>query len=130
MKPILLFLFASLGLLRAAEKPPVVSAPKPNVLFIAIDDLNDWLGCYETLTGTETPNIDRFAKHGLWREATRVLLIFAGPGIAENQRRNQPVGLIDMYPTLLDLCCLPEKPSALAFNASFTGVSLPDLYSA
>ncbi len=53
----------------------------------------------------------RFAKHGLWREATRVPLIFAGPGIAENQRRDQPVGLIDMYPTLLDLCGLPEKQS-------------------
>ena len=53
----------------------------------------------------------RFAKHGLWREATRIPLIFAGPGISENQRRNQPVGLIDMYPTLLDLCGLQEKPS-------------------
>ncbi len=53
----------------------------------------------------------RFSKHGLWREATRVPLIFAGPGISKGQRRNQPVGLIDLYPTLLDLCGLPEKPS-------------------
>ena len=36
----------------------------PNVLFIAIDDLNDWLGCMNGHPNAKTPNIDRLAKRG------------------------------------------------------------------
>jgi len=36
----------------------------PNVLFIAIDDLNDWIGCMGGKTGIHTPNIDRLAGQG------------------------------------------------------------------
>ena len=35
----------------------------------------------------------------------------AGPGLPENQNSSKPVGLIDMYPTLLDLCNLPVNTS-------------------
>jgi choline-sulfatase len=43
---------------------------KPNVLFIAIDDLNDWVGCLGTHPQAQTPNIDRLAAHGtLFRNA-------------------------------------------------------------
>lgn len=38
---------------------------KPNVLFIAIDDLNDWVGCLKGHPQTKTPNIDRLASKGL-----------------------------------------------------------------
>ena len=31
---------------------------KPNVLFIAVDDLNTWLGCLTNYSNTKTPNID------------------------------------------------------------------------
>lgn len=51
----------------------------------------------------------RWAKRTLWEESTRVPLIFAGEGIAENQTCSRPVGLIDVYPTLLDLCDLPPR---------------------
>lgn len=34
---------------------------KPNVLFIAVDDLNDWIGCMHGHPNTKTPNIDRLA---------------------------------------------------------------------
>ena len=36
----------------------------PNVLFIAIDDLNDWIGCLKGHPQTLTPNIDRLAATG------------------------------------------------------------------
>ncbi len=36
----------------------------PNVLFIAIDDLNDWVGCMDGHPQARTPNIDRLAKQG------------------------------------------------------------------
>ncbi|MFP6906905.1 MAG: choline-sulfatase, partial [Verrucomicrobiota bacterium] len=32
---------------------------KPNVLLIAVDDLNDWVGCLGGHPQTKTPNIDR-----------------------------------------------------------------------
>jgi arylsulfatase A-like enzyme len=38
---------------------------KPNVIFIAIDDLNDWVGCFGGHPQVKTPNIDKFAKSGL-----------------------------------------------------------------
>ena len=35
-----------------------------NILFIAIDDLNDWVGCLEGHPQAKTPNIDRLAARG------------------------------------------------------------------
>lgn len=39
--------------------------PRPNVLFIAVDDLNHWVGHLDGHPGTRTPNIDRLASHGV-----------------------------------------------------------------
>tara|TARA_Y100001934_G_scaffold279901_1_gene385042 strand:+ start:10649 stop:12400 length:1752 start_codon:yes stop_codon:yes gene_type:complete len=41
------------------------AAHKPNVLFIAIDDLNDWIGCMGGHPQSITPNMDRLAKSGV-----------------------------------------------------------------
>lgn len=51
-------LLVSLNTLSASEIPSTVS--KPNVLFIAVDDLRTSLGCYGDSLAT-TPNIDRLA---------------------------------------------------------------------
>lgn len=37
---------------------------KPNVLFIAIDDLNDWVGCFGGNPQVKTPNLDRLNAQG------------------------------------------------------------------
>ena len=38
----------------------------PNVLFLAVDDMKDWVGCLGGYEGTvHTPNIDRLAKKGI-----------------------------------------------------------------
>ena len=37
---------------------------KPNVLFIAIDDLRDWVGYLGRNPQTSTPNIDKLASEG------------------------------------------------------------------
>ena len=67
MKPIFLILCA----LSILGSPPLGGAePKPNVLFIALDDLNDWIGCLGGHPQTKTPNLDRFAASGvLFRNA-------------------------------------------------------------
>lgn len=38
---------------------------RPNVLFIAVDDLNDWVGALNAYPGVKTPNLDRLAKRGV-----------------------------------------------------------------
>lgn len=38
---------------------------QPNVLFIAMDDLNDWIGCLGGHPRTITPNLDRLARSGV-----------------------------------------------------------------
>ena len=38
---------------------------KPNVLLIAVDDLNDWVGSLNGHPDTSTPNIDRLAARGM-----------------------------------------------------------------
>jgi arylsulfatase A-like enzyme len=44
---------------------PVNAAEHPNVLFIAVDDLNDWIGCLNGHPQALTPNIDRLAARGV-----------------------------------------------------------------
>jgi len=53
----------SLFLLLTAANIAAQTASKPNILFIAIDDLKPELGCYGN-TLIKTPNIDRLAKMG------------------------------------------------------------------
>ena len=48
-------------------------------------------------------------KNTLWDRSTRVPLIFAGPGVTAGQRCGRPAELLDIYPTLVDLCGLPPR---------------------
>ncbi|MDB4614235.1 sulfatase [bacterium] len=55
-------------------------------------------------------------KHALWNVSTRTPLIFVGPEgsaasgrVAHDQLCLRPVSLIDVYPTLIDLCGLPKR---------------------
>lgn len=54
---------------------------------------------------------NRFAKQALWRQACRVPLVIAAPGIPPG-RCSAAVGLIDVYPTILELCGLPAESKA------------------
>ena len=49
-------------------------------------------------------------KTSLWDRSTRVPMIFAGPGVAPGGRCSRPAELLDIYPTLAELCGLPAKP--------------------
>lgn len=48
-------------------------------------------------------------KNTLWTESTRVPLAFAGPGVSGRGASSQPAELLDIYPTLIDLCDLPAR---------------------
>lgn len=70
---------------------------------------NDTLVCLVSDNGYHLGEKERFAKMSLWGRSTRVPLMFAGPGI-EAQVIADPVGLIDIYPTVLDMLGLPANP--------------------
>jgi arylsulfatase A-like enzyme len=59
---------------------------------------------------------EHWRKHALWDVSTRTPLIIAGPsriegiaGLARGQVCDRPVSLLDVYPTLLELCCLSPR---------------------
>lgn len=60
-------------------------------------------------------------KFALWEEATHNQLMFVAPGVTKpGGRCDAPVSLLDIYPTLVDLCGLPK-------NDTLEGVSLVSL---
>jgi len=59
-------------------------------------------------------------KFALWEEATRVPLVCVPPGGRTGARCGRPVSLLDLYPTLCELCGVPGRPE-------LEGVSLAPL---
>jgi len=53
------------GVRVGAVRGAATASAKPNILFIAVDDLNHWVGHLERNPQTKTPNIDRLAKMGV-----------------------------------------------------------------
>ena len=50
---------------------------------------------------------DYLFKNALWEESTRVPFIVRAPGVTPaGAMAEHPIGLIDLYPTLVDLCAL------------------------
>jgi arylsulfatase A-like enzyme len=94
-------LLAPLAVVNAAGN----RATKPNVLFIAVDDLNHWVGYLGRNPQTITPHIDRLAKRGVWfthsycaapvcnpsRAALLSGLRPGSTGVYDNQEDFQPV---------------------------------------
>lgn len=57
-----------------------------------------------------------WGKGRLWEQSTHVPLIISGTGLAAEQRCSKPASLMDIYPTLVELCRLP--PAAKLEGAS------------
>lgn len=58
---VLLHIFSALALLSHVAG----ATPRPNVLFIAVDDLNDYVSILDGHPQAKTPNLDRLAKLGM-----------------------------------------------------------------
>lgn len=50
-----------------------------------------------------------FQKHSLWERSTHVPLLFAGAGVNAG-KSDRVVSLLDIYPTLVEMCGLPKNP--------------------
>jgi arylsulfatase A-like enzyme len=59
---------------------------------------------------------DHIFKNTLWEEATRVPLVIAAPGFDGGKVCDHPVSLIDLYPTMTDLCGLPQNTDNDGFS--------------
>lgn len=73
---------------------------------------------------------DYLYKNALWQESTRVPLILRAPGVSpKGQTCDHPVSLVDLYPTLLDLCGLPANTMKNEKGRPLDGFSLKPLIS-
>ena len=71
---------------------------------------------------------DYLYKNSLWQESTRIPFIVRAPGIGSKGRECKlPVSLVDLYPTLIDLCGLPENTRKNEKGRSLDGFSLKPL---
>lgn len=59
------FILLTLVTLQSCQQKNTQTENKPNVLFIAIDDLNDWTNQLEGHSQAITPNLDQLAKDGI-----------------------------------------------------------------
>ena len=93
------------SLLRAAEQAGAQAKKRPNVLFIAVDDLNDWTGFLGGQPGAKTPNLDRLAARG---GSAGGLLMGAAANLAPEKFRaiHASVPFVDALTTILN----PELP--------------------
>ena len=67
---------------------------------------------------------DCIQKWHLWNDSTKVPLIIKTPNMKTEGVCSHPVSLIDIYPTLTDLCSLPENPNKGKSDLPLAGNSL------
>ena len=75
------------GIINESTRPVATTAAanartRPNVLFISVDDMNDWVGCLGS-DRVPTPNVDALADRGL---------LFTERACSQPQMRSQPRG--------------------------------------
>lgn len=96
-----------------------ISSKTPNVLFIAVDDLNNWLGCMDGHPNTKTPNLDELASNGVLFTRAYCQAPLCGPSRASLMSGLRPsttgiYGMIDddkirsENPLTKDIIFLPE----------------------
>ncbi|WP_298551282.1 sulfatase [uncultured Algibacter sp.] len=73
---------------------------KPNVLFIAVDDLNNWISPIDNFSNVKTPNFDRLAKMGVTFTNAHVQAPLCGPSRASLMTGLRPstTGIYGMTP--------------------------------
>ena len=95
------------------------SQHRPNVLFISLDDMNDWIGCYGGHPDAKTPNIDRLAKRGVLFTNAHCVSPICGPSRASvlSGMRPETTGVYHNRGTYIDHVpvCLSRRREADAF---------------
>ena len=107
--------------------PAAAPARAPNVLFISVDDLNDWVGCLGGHPDAHTPNIDRLAQRGVLftraycaapscNPSRTSVLTGVSPPVSGVYRNDQPLRL-----AMPDVVTLPQLFSRNGYHAMGAG---------
>jgi len=121
LKLTLIFVFAAVLLI-----PNSVMAEKPNVLFIAIDDLRPELGCYGSPIAV-TPNMDKLASQGLLFNRAYCQQAICRPSRASlmTGARPESTGLFHNYVSLRELqpniLTLPQHLISQGYETAYSG---------
>lgn len=86
--------------IKSKDKIADATQKQPNVLFIAVDDLNNWLGCLNGYANTKTPNIDKLAARGVLFSNAHCQAPLCGPSRASIMTGLRPstTGIYGMIP--------------------------------
>ncbi|MBE0652352.1 MAG: sulfatase [Bacteroidales bacterium] len=63
-------------------------------------------------------------KNSVWEESCRVPFIVTGPGVKPGAVCSQPVSLVDLYPTFMDLCNITGEPNRGTNHKMLDGFSI------
>ncbi|MEO6243985.1 MAG: sulfatase [Opitutaceae bacterium] len=133
MKRLSLLLLVTLCSLVSARALAATPAPKPNVLFIAVDDLRDWMG-YLGYTQVKTPNFDRLAKMGVSFTRSYAISSVCNPSRAATLTGLRP-GTTGIYGNTTDwrevlpqIVTLPGHFKANGYEVRGTGKIFHDRY--
>mgnify|MGYP000636880385 CR=1 FL=1 len=132
---IISLLFSIILLLVACkpEEKKVAKAAKPNVLLIAVDDLNNWISPIQNFSNVKTPNFERLAKMGVTFTNAHVQAPLCGPSRASIMTGLRPStsGIYGMTPdnkirrpgnpATKDITFLPEQFSNNGYHTMGIG---------
>jgi len=135
MKKVYFLLFSIILLLVACkpEEKKVAKAAKPNVLLIAVDDLNNWISPIQNFSNVKTPNFERLAKMGVTFTNAHVQAPLCGPSRASIMTGLRPStsGIYGMTPdnkirrpgnpATKDITFLPEQFSNNGYHTMGIG---------
>ena len=99
-KTYFLLLIGALFLGACSSESKKVKVKKPNVLFIAVDDLNNMIGPIDNFSNIKTPNFDRLAEMGVTFTNAHVQAPLCGPSRASIMTGLRPstTGIYGMTP--------------------------------
>jgi arylsulfatase A-like enzyme len=98
----------------AAAGTVQAQSARPNVLFLSVDDMNDWVGCLRGYPGVKTPNIDALARRGVLFSDTHCAAPLCNPSrtalLTGRAPFNTGIYNNDQYwrPALPDVVTLPQ----------------------
>ena len=108
-----------LALCALAPLAPQAQAAPPNILFIAVDDLNDWIGCLGGHPQALTPHMDRLAQRGTLFSNAHCQAPLCNPSRSSllTGRRPSSTGIYGLSPHLRTV---PETKSLVTLPGTFT----------
>src|SRR5947209_20550516 len=94
----------------AAAGPAAADPARPNVLFIAADDLNDWVGCLGGHPQVRTPNIDGLAGRGTLFANAHCQAPLCNPSRSSllTGLRSSTTGICGLAPGIRDVAALKD----------------------